>query len=357
MIALAGLLLAAGCAQRGDYGDAPDGGATGYPPGFAQIGHFPAARASGGPVARDTTATVLGHGASSERSADDPDDPDRVPNMAPMNTDSDDGPLDFVLQLTSVPPPARTAFMISASNSSDGGKYYLNVLVDLNMDGRWGGSAGPDLPEWTVRNLAVTVAPGTGATVRPPLFYYGNGDALPERTWMRIALTREPVAGPEWTGGGDFSAGEIEDYPVELPTAGGKCAPIPVMQCPQRVDFAGASRTVFTCTITNLRRCPGTVHYSLTRHDGGVGLTTPDGRERDFLAGGPLATGAAPAPDNPLHLTFTAIRNEPLPSRWGFRAWTVDPPAQIKPQSITVGYGDSVGEIEFADGEAAASAP
>lgn len=352
---LAGL-SAAGCTAHGDFGDAPDGGPTGYPPGFAQTGHFQTTPGSGGAVARNTKGGVLGHGASAERDTSDPGDPDGIPNLDPVNTDSDDGALDFVLQLSSVPPPARTAFMISAPEGGKGGRYYLNVLVDLNMDGRWGGNAGPDLPEWTVRNLAVTVAPGTGATVRPPLFYYGNGSALPERSWMRIALTRQPVAGTDWSGGGSYSAGEIEDYPVELPKAAGKCAPIVVMQCPQRVDFAGAGTATFACTLTNLRSCPGTAQYSMTRHDGGVALRSADGHGRDFTAAGPLPIGAAPGPaaDNPLSVAFTAIRGGPLPSRWGYRAWTADPQAQIKPRSITLGYGDSVGEIEFADGEAPA---
>src|SRR5262249_11178866 len=157
------------------------------------------------------------------------------------------------------------------------------------------------------------------------------GKALPERSWMRVTLTRQPVEGTDWSGGGSFGAGEIEDYPVELPTSAGKLAPIVVMQCPERVDFAGAATKTFTCTLTNLRAHPGSAQYSLTRHDGAVALRPgTDQHGRDFVAGGPVTIGAAPggAADNPSSITLTAVRGGSFPSRWGYRAWTADPQAQ-----------------------------
>ena len=52
-----------------DYGDAPDGGATGYPTGFAQTGQFPSLFASGGAHILDISAASLGPGITEEADA------------------------------------------------------------------------------------------------------------------------------------------------------------------------------------------------------------------------------------------------------------------------------------------------
>ncbi len=348
---LLALAAVAACTPRGDYGDAPDGGPTSYAAPFAPIGQFPTREASGGPVARDVSVMVLGATASAERGAEDSRDPDGRPNLAPVDTDSDDGPREFTLEPVALPPLAQTGFAVSAPEGSEGGMFYLNVLLDLNRDGRWGGSAGENLPEWVVRNLAVTVAPGSTAFVRPPLFLYGGPQALPESSWMRVALTREPIDGAEWNGGGRFGAGEIEDHLVRLARPGGECTAVPVLECPKRVGFQGADTATFSCTLTNLRGCAGPVLHSLTRHDGGVRLRPEEEEYGDFLAGGPATLGAAPdGPDNAVQLTFTAQRGA-LPSRWGYRAWVEGNPAEPAPAAVTIGYGDSTGEIEFVEGE------
>jgi hypothetical protein len=210
------------CAPQGDYGDAPDGGPTAYATPFAQTGQFPTRAESSGAVARDVSVLVLGGAASAERGAEDPADPDGRPNLAPVDTDSDDGLQEVTLELTALPPPAQIGFAVSAPEGSKGGKLYMNVLIDLNRDGYWGGTAGAGLPEWVVQNLAVEAVPGTMTFVRPPLFLYGGPQGVPEASWMRAALTREPVGTAEWNGSGRFSAGEIEDYLLRLPSPGGQ---------------------------------------------------------------------------------------------------------------------------------------
>lgn len=349
---LAGVMAVAGCmAAGGDYGDAPDGAPTGYAEPFAQTGQFPTREASGGPAASDVSVMVLGSAASAEDGPEDPEDPDGRPNLAPVDTDSDDGSEEFTLQLVSAPPTAQAGFAVSAHPESEGGKFYLNVLLDLNGDGRWGGGADGDLPEWVVQNLAVTVTPGTTAFVRPPLFRYGGPRGVPEASWMRAALTREPIAGAIWEGGGQFEAGEIEDYLMRLPRPGGQCSAIPLLECPKRVGLQGADTATFSCTLTNLRGCAGPVNYSLTRHDGGVKIRPEEGAYSDFLAGGPATLGAAPdAPDNAVLLTFTAQRGA-LPSRWGYRAWVEGNPGKPAPEPGAIGFGDSTGEIEFVQEE------
>src|SRR5688500_4750631 len=112
-VVLAGLLGAAPASMEvrrqpappvADYGDAPDGGPTGYPAPFAQTGSFPTLFGSGGAHAVDTSRATLGLTASAEVDAADPADPDGAPNL--VNTDGDNGIVDFALVLNQIPPPA-----------------------------------------------------------------------------------------------------------------------------------------------------------------------------------------------------------------------------------------------------------
>jgi hypothetical protein len=75
-----------GSAPSADYGDAPDGGPTGYPDLFAQTGNFPSLFSSDGARTLNVDEAVLGETASAEVDANDPADPDGTQNLT--NTDS-----------------------------------------------------------------------------------------------------------------------------------------------------------------------------------------------------------------------------------------------------------------------------
>jgi len=116
---------------------------------------------------------------------------------------------------------------------ADGGRYgptpekqlYINVLVDWNKDGVWGGMdegvCPSPVPEWAVKNLAVdpsTWPSGQNCAVIPVQVSLGRfGPA-----WMRVTLTYGETIPetPEWTGTGVFSSGETEDILILLDPSG-----------------------------------------------------------------------------------------------------------------------------------------
>jgi hypothetical protein len=108
---------------------------------------------------------------------------------------------------------------------------FLNVLIDWNQDGQWGGvdagCAGAP-PELAVQNLPI---PSTGGLTIPlsqltpvPSIHIGSN---PEHVWARFTVTEVPLPNPAaWNGSllsggwGSFPLGETEDYllRVETPT-------------------------------------------------------------------------------------------------------------------------------------------
>jgi hypothetical protein len=99
---------------------------------------------------------------------------------------------------------------------------YLNVLVDLNLDGDWNDTvdevpcSGPCQAEWTTKNLQVSIPNGCRFISGDPFF---AGPLIGEH-WMRVTLTDQPVGDDfPWAGsanqpGGAFVGGETEDYIV-----------------------------------------------------------------------------------------------------------------------------------------------
>ncbi len=97
----------------------------------------------------------------------------------------------------------------------DGGAY-INVLIDWNQDGAWGGAsvctatATPrSTDEHVLKNFPVPG--GTAAhlsTMHPPDFLIGPN---PGYVWARLTITETPVSLP-WDGSGEFNEGESEDY-------------------------------------------------------------------------------------------------------------------------------------------------
>lgn len=367
VILAAAATLFGGCATRGDYGDAPDGGPTGYRLGFAQIGAFPTRAASNGAVTADVSQATLGPSASVESDADDAADPDGQPNLNPANTDADNGIVDFTVLLVSIPPPAAMTVNISAPPGG-GGAYWVNVLIDLNLDGRWGGMAGAGLPEWVVKNFPVQVAGGASAQVPLPPFSFGFGNRLPDGAWMRILLSREPVSGTDWNGGGRFGAGEVEDHVITLPTLGPDKRIVIQMSCPRRVFLPrGAPAVGFTCAVSNVALSPTAGSFSYQMQgippNGASVQVVPLGVAAGGCLppppappGGPVACGNPPlsipiAGAGPVALNFVAIRRGPLPSQWTYSAVAEDPPSVVTPRGVTVGYGPSRGSVNFEDVE------
>ena len=337
--------------EMGDYGDAPDGQSTGYPVTFglvqhAPIGQFPTRISSNGAHTLDASKARLGHTISGEDGPEDPNDPDGVQNLP--NSDLDDCISNLIILLTSIPPPAVLFVQISAPPNIPAGQYYINVLIDLNVDGKWGGTAAGGEPEWVVKNYPITMTPGMDDIVRLPEFAYSNGYVLPEMTWMRIALTSEPVTDDDWNGTGEFEAGEIEDHIIRLPEfENNKKPPLLVVthQPPNPIPIAKAQKKQVTVTVTNIRNVAGGYGWNLTRQTGCVVLI-PGNKKR---GAGAAWIGAAPAA-NRHNFNFFRPDNCTGVSKWLFQA-APDPNATITDEGVIAGIGESYTEIEFTEAE------
>ncbi len=328
----------------GEYGDAPDGGSTGYPTGFTQTGSFPSLYASNGARTLSVADAVLGTTASVETDANDTSDPDGVANLATENTDSDDAITDFFLMLTAIPPPATLGINVNGPSGGTGGTYYLNVLIDLDMDGEWGGTASGGEAEWVVQNEQVTVTPGQTTSVSPESFAFANGDVLPDGAWMRIALTKESISVSDWDGTGEFTSGEIEDHVITLPQIDSKDHPILVVTCGGPYSFGGAASIPVSCTVTNIRRLIGGTF------DWTVSNTSGAGVDVQARSANNVGIGAGPA-NTVVGMTATRIAGD-LPSTWRFIA-TPDPTAVVTAGGVTLGHSESYDDVEFEEEESA----
>ena len=243
---LALLLLAppASAHMPGDYGDAPEG-TLAYPTeGIA--GAFPTCYASGpagyvyhAPVgSMRFGAAVSAFDAESDGAGCDGgmpdgdecfDDPD-AGLIAPVPCTIRDG---AVVACTEEPPVplgaacqlAQWGVNLDIRVVSEGPTAFVNVLVDWNRDGSWGGaSACPgrgEAPEQILANFEIS-GPADGplselldASNRSFLVGPAGGPV-----WARFTISPTPVEEP-WTGEGSFADGETEDYllTVEPPTA------------------------------------------------------------------------------------------------------------------------------------------
>ena len=341
--------------ELGDYGDAPDGQSTGYPVTFgllqhAPIGQFPTRISSNGAHTLDASKVRLGRTISGEDGPEDPNDPDGVPNLP--NSDLDDCISNLIILLNSIPPTAVLTILVSAPPNIEGGQYYVNVLIDLNADGRWGGTAAGGEPEWVVKNYPIYLTPGMDEFATLPSFAYSNGMVLPEMAWMRIALTSEPVTDEEWDGTGEFQAGEIEDHIIRLPEFENHKKP-PLLRVthspPNPIPLGKGKQRNVTVTVTNVRKVAGNYRYTLTRINGCV-LLEPGDKIRD--ADGPFWIGPAPPPGNNVTHIFTFFRPKDCngTSRWRFEA-APDPNATITEEGVMAGFDGSYTEIEFAEAE------
>ena len=314
-----------------DFGDAPDGGDAGYhPPPL--IAAFPSLAASDGARIRGPGLDTLGRAVSGESDAN-------LVNQDP----ADDGLTNFVVALQDLPLPASFAVDVSVAPGEPGGTRYLNVLIDLNQDARWGGLAAGGEPEWAVRNYEDDVVPGATVTFYPDVFALSDGARLPDG-WMRILLTREPITVDDWDGSGVWDHGEVEDYRLRRP-AEFATQPVPILQCPRLHDLEGERAGAFQCTLSNLG-APGLVGHSMLFVDGNV-LVEPNG-----LNTGPTTVGA-----DPVSLAFTTTQGQPtLPATgvYHYRAAGPDAAFVLAAGAVTPRIiGQQPGLLRFRD-EAAA---
>ena len=89
---------------------------------------------------------------------------------------------------------------------------YVNVLIDWNQDGRWGGASpcpAGSAPEHVLVNFPVPGGTsGPLSTLAPPNFQIGPKTGY---VWARFTISYETV--PQgWGGSGTFTNGETEDY-------------------------------------------------------------------------------------------------------------------------------------------------
>jgi hypothetical protein len=326
-----------GTVPTGDYGDAPEGGETGYPELFAQDGSFPTLFDSNGARTLSIDEATLGPTASVEVDADDPADPDGAQNLT--NSDSDDGLTDFFITLTAIPAPTTLSVDVVGPEGSPGGTFYINAVIDLNMDGEWGGRGANGELEWVVQNQPVQVAAGQTTPFTSPPFGFGNGNLLPDGAYMRIALTRETVPG-NWDGTGEFSSGEIEDHFIRLPEIGGKKNPI------LSVDCGGpyAPGAFVICNVTNHRNVAGNFTYSLAKVAGGTVVVPLAGCVPGGPGGGPVAIGAL---GPPVPITCPSIVGT-TPTTWRFTAKVKDPAAVVVDGGIMAGHTEeSTADFDF----------
>jgi len=314
-----------------DFGDAPDGGPTGYPIGLEQIGAFPSLNVNNGAHAHDTSLVSLGPTNSAESDA-------QLTNL----DDSDNGPVNMSIILSSIPP---TTFLVVESTSSVTATYFLNVLIDLNQDGVWGGvGAGGEL-EHVVNDQEVELVPGVNSITTTD-FAFGSGNILPFPSWMRITLTSTPVGLANWDGTGGFAAGEVEDYVIENPfKAASGPLPVPTISCPPFKKGAGP----FFCNVTN-GGATGNVKWTMNRVDGGVTITSPAAN----IASTPTSlfgtiVALAPTPGGPVPLgPFNPVVDPAkTPSLWRVTIAPEDPVANIGVQVMVPQEGTGKSEFEF----------
>jgi len=108
----------------------------------------------------------------------------------------------------------------SVGHSNMTGTFYLNLLVDLNHDGFWGGEFNGS-PEWVIPNEEIIIDSTT-----PRFEHCIPEHAYLSQTWMRAAITTTSITSSDWDGTGEFNSGEIEDHillPIDRTGPGRPC--------------------------------------------------------------------------------------------------------------------------------------
>ena len=101
-------------------------------------------------------------------------------------------------------------------------RWYLNVVVDWDLDGSWGGASRGT--EWVVQNLEVTTENSAlpGGPISTPVTFPVTAGSQPGRPWIRVTLTPDAVIMPPdeadrgWDGGvpkGQATASGLVGFP------------------------------------------------------------------------------------------------------------------------------------------------
>lgn len=233
---------AAAAGPPADYGDAPNG-VDAYPPTLVP-GHFPTCFGSadgyvvhlGGPLTVHFGHTVEyeldGNAGSCWSLPSDQDEcqapPDAgliIPGAYMING------LGAIVTCSGAPgtvlgPACGTATWGGAPNPIDidvvngfAATMYVNVLVDWNQDGQWGGASPCDLgpaPEPVLVNFPIPpLFSGLLSLLSPPPFVIGPRDGY---VWVRFNIAEVPVPA-NWNGAGIYDLGETEDYLLRIAPA------------------------------------------------------------------------------------------------------------------------------------------
>jgi hypothetical protein len=151
-------------------------------------------------------------------------------------------------------------------NNNTSGEVFVNVLMDWDQSGTWGGASGcgqVSTPEWVLVNFPVPPGfIGPLSNLGPPIFLSGpRGDYV----WSRFTISTLPVQAPAWDGSGSFPDGETEDYLLLVDSPSGA----------NDVDLSGIGKLVveaaqpnpFNPTTTIAWAMPAAVPVRVTVHD------------------------------------------------------------------------------------------
>ncbi len=176
-----------------DYGDAPDGGATGYT-GGAGTGSFPTSPANAGPSHAAPFGAWLGEFVSLE--------------MAPNTVDPADDGLLFLQMSECDNSLAMISLNVSGLTDQERqSPVFLNIFADYNHDGDWQDAGGCAGNEHVAVNVPIGVSDVDALSVVTASFV--GGDQVDE-FWLRVMLTTSMYT----VGAAGPIAGETEDYLV-----------------------------------------------------------------------------------------------------------------------------------------------
>lgn len=271
LIVLVGLFIIVSGAQAQDseFGDAPDG-ALAYP-SLSIVGNFPTCMTVSATSWVQHYGTAMWFGPSWDH------EPDGNAGGCPLFTnqydldecfsDNDAGllmPPSYTItgpagSETVIPCAAQsgplgiicntavwgTNIDISVTNSWQDLGGYVNVLIDWDQNGAWGGSAScatAAAPEHVLVDFYIPPAyNGPLSALAPPPFLIGPN---PGYVWARFTITGQPLNTSDWNGAGVFEDGESEDYLLFIDEEQVDWGDAPDPSYPTRMANNGASHLI-----------------------------------------------------------------------------------------------------------------
>jgi hypothetical protein len=109
------------------------------------------------------------------------------------------------------------------NNMPNGAMGFVNVLMDWDRNGWWGGASGcptAAAPEWVLQNFPVPNGySGPLSWLIPPAFLIGPQAGY---VWTRFTISEQALTVADWDGSGVFEDGESEDYLLRVDEVGPK---------------------------------------------------------------------------------------------------------------------------------------